>query len=60
MDPIPESVPRAYRVRRRRGEERGEGYLVGRALMSYVHLHFASNPSIAETLVNACVEARSS
>jgi cobyrinic acid a,c-diamide synthase len=57
-DPVPESVRRVYRVSRRRGGERAEGYLVGRALMSYVHLHFASNPQIARSFVEACAGAR--
>jgi len=60
LDPVPDSVPRAYRVSRRRGGERAEGYLIGRALMSYVHLHFASNPDIARSLVDSCVGARRS
>ena len=60
LDPIPDSVPRVYRVSRRRGGERAEGYLIGRALMSYVHLHFASNPAIARNFVDSCVGARRS
>jgi len=41
LDEVPAAVPRVYRVRQR-GEAgaRLEGYLVGRTLMSYVHLHF--------------------
>jgi cobyrinic acid a,c-diamide synthase len=58
LDPVQASVPRVYRLRRRRGEEREEGYLIGNALLSYVHLHFASNPRIAESFVRACAEAR--
>jgi len=53
-DPVPESVARVYQISRRPGDSRPEGYLIGRALMSYVHLHFASNPSLAETFVDAC------
>jgi cobyrinic acid a,c-diamide synthase len=58
LDPVQASVPRVYRLRRRRGDEREEGYLIGNALLSYVHLHFASNPRIAESFVRACAEAR--
>lgn len=58
-DPVPQSVRRVYRISRRQGGERAEGYLVGRALMSYVHLHFASNPAIAQRFVEACTETRS-
>jgi cobyrinic acid a,c-diamide synthase len=54
IDPLPDAVPRAYRLRARHGEEHAEGYVVGRALMSYVHLHFASNPALADRFVAAC------
>jgi cobyrinic acid a,c-diamide synthase len=60
LDPVPDSVPRVYRVSRPRGGERPEGYLLGRTLMSYVHLHFGSNPTMARSFVGACVEARRS
>ena len=52
IEPVPEWVPRAYTVRMSRGgPPRAEGYLVGGALMSYVHLHFGSNPRVADHLV---------
>jgi cobyrinic acid a,c-diamide synthase len=54
LEPVPDSVSRVYRISRRRGSERPEGYLIRRALMSYVHLHFASNPAIARNFVDAC------
>lgn len=54
LDPVPDSVPRVYRLSRRRGEERAEGYLMGHALMSYVHLHFGSNPEIPRWFVRSC------
>jgi len=54
IDPLPDAIPRAYRLRARHGEERAEGYVVERALMSYVHLHFASNPALADRFVAAC------
>ena len=54
IDPPPDVIPRAYRLRARHGEERAEGYVVERALMSYVHLHFASNPALADRFVAAC------
>jgi cobyrinic acid a,c-diamide synthase len=56
IDPLPHTIPRAYRLRRRHGAERAEGYLVGGALMSYVHLHFASNPELAGRFVTACAD----
>lgn len=59
IDEVPASVPRVYRLRRNGwGEERAEGYLVGNALMSYVHLHFESNPLVAERFVSSCIEGR--
>jgi cobyrinic acid a,c-diamide synthase len=54
LDPVPSSVPRVYRLRRRGGAEQDEGYLIGNALLSYVHLHFASNPALAERFVAQC------
>jgi len=56
--PVPASVPRAYSVAAPGGAARAEGYLLGRALMSYVHLHFASNPALARGFVDACAERR--
>ena len=52
IDPVPEWVPRAYRVQMSRGgTPRAEGYLIGETLMSYVHLHFGSNPDLVDHLV---------
>jgi len=58
LGPVPPAITRAYRVRAPRGHERPEGYLVGATLMSYVHLHFASNPGLADAFVDACAAAR--
>jgi cobyrinic acid a,c-diamide synthase len=58
LDPVPPSVPRVYRVTTTRGDERAEGYQVGNALLSYSHLHFASNPALAPALVAACAQRR--
>jgi len=58
LSPVATSVPRAYSVMAPGGVARAEGYLVGRALLSYVHLHFASNPALARGFVDACAEAR--
>jgi cobyrinic acid a,c-diamide synthase len=54
LGPVPPAITRAYRVRAPGGGERAEGYAVGRALLSYVHLHFASNPAVAAAFVEAC------
>jgi cobyrinic acid a,c-diamide synthase len=59
IDEVPASVQRVYRLRRLRGgEERAEGYLVENAVLSYVHLHFESNPLVAERFVSSCIEGR--
>jgi len=60
IDPLPDAIARAYRLRPRHGEERAEGYVVKGALMSYVHLHFASNPELADRFVAACAERSAS
>lgn len=58
LDPVPSTVARIYRLADTRGGARTEGYQVGSALLSYVHLHFASNPSIATALVAAGARRR--
>ena len=48
-----------YTVRRRRGGEVfREGYRIGNTLASYVHIHWASNPLVAQGFVDACVALR--
>jgi cobyrinic acid a,c-diamide synthase len=49
LDAVPGGVARVYRG--------AEGFLVGRALMSYAHLHFGSNPAFARSFVDACAES---
>jgi cobyrinic acid a,c-diamide synthase len=58
LSPVAATVPRAYEITAPGGAPRAEGYAVARALMSYVHLHFASNPAVARAFVDACVVAR--
>jgi cobyrinic acid a,c-diamide synthase len=58
LSSVPASVPRAYSVAVPGGALREEGFLVERALISYVHLHFASNPALARSFVDACAAAR--
>ena len=44
-----------YRVRTRDGwTDQAEGFAVGNALGTYIHVHFASNPDAAPALVAAC------
>jgi cobyrinic acid a,c-diamide synthase len=59
LDAVPDSVARVYRLSDTRGNERVEGFQVGRALLSYVHLHFGSNPAIPSAFVDACAGWRS-
>ena len=58
IDPVPHTVPRVWRLDGRHGGDRPEGYLIGRALMTYAHLHFASNPDVPRAFVEACADAR--
>jgi cobyrinic acid a,c-diamide synthase len=58
LSPVSGSVARAYSVVAPGGAPRAEGYLMARALMSYVHLHFASNPALARGFVDACAAVR--
>jgi cobyrinic acid a,c-diamide synthase len=58
LGPVPPTIPRVYGVRSPGGGERAEGFLVERTLMSYVHLHFASNPMLPAAFVDACAETR--
>jgi cobyrinic acid a,c-diamide synthase len=58
LTPVPDAVARAYRLTSATGATRAEGYRVGGALISYAHLHFASNPALARGFVDACARGR--
>jgi len=58
LEPVPPSVKRAYRLGGPGAPDRAEGYLIGRTLMSYVHLHFASNPELPRAFIAACAGSR--
>jgi cobyrinic acid a,c-diamide synthase len=58
LDAVPASIPRVWWLEGRHGGDGAEGYLVNRALISYVHLHFASNPELPGAFVAACADAR--
>jgi cobyrinic acid a,c-diamide synthase len=52
---IAAEVPRSYAVSRGDGQVlEDEGYVLNNVLASYVHLHFASNPTLAAGLVQSC------
>ena len=52
---IAPEVPRSYAVSRADGMVlEDEGYVFNNVLASYVHLHFASNPTLAVGLVQSC------
>ncbi|MFQ5898374.1 MAG: cobyrinate a,c-diamide synthase [Candidatus Methylomirabilia bacterium] len=53
LDEPPASLRRAYRLHTPRGGGRqAEGYAVGSILASYVHLHFGSNPNVAQAFIH--------
>jgi len=55
LDAVPNEIARAYSMSGARSEAgKAEGYMIDRALMSYVHLHFGANPSVARSVVSAC------
>ncbi|MBI2526158.1 MAG: cobyrinate a,c-diamide synthase [Candidatus Rokubacteria bacterium] len=59
LEAPPASVKRVYAVQDHAGSgARPEGFLVGAALMSYVHLHWGPSPSMAAAFVDACARAR--
>ncbi|HET6571540.1 MAG TPA: cobyrinate a,c-diamide synthase [Solirubrobacterales bacterium] len=54
------AVERSYELRTTRGEKSQEGYCVGNVLASYVHLHFASAPHLADAFLERCQNFRAS
>jgi cobyrinic acid a,c-diamide synthase len=58
LEPEPEGIERIYAVRPRSGNEFAEGYRAANVLASYVHAHWASNPSAAAGFVEACAQFR--
>ena len=58
LAPDPAGIERVFAVRPRWGNEFAEGYCAGNLLATYVHAHWASNPSVAAGLVEACARYR--
>jgi cobyrinic acid a,c-diamide synthase len=53
------AMTHVYKIRGRKyGNDRPEGYTVGSALASYVHLHWGSAPEAAASFVRRCREYR--
>lgn len=58
LQDLPEALERVYQIRRQRaGDTVREGYRSANVLASYVHAHWASNPSVAAGFVHSCAEA---
>jgi cobyrinic acid a,c-diamide synthase len=55
MEEMPEQIARHYQLSSKNGT-RPEGFTIGSALGSYVHLHFASCPEFADRFVAACAD----
>lgn len=55
MAPDPQTDADVYQATGRRGPQPDcRGYMRGKVLASYVHLHFGSNPALAPALVECC------
>src|SRR5260370_12683469 len=52
LDPVPDSVARAWRVEERRGGPRAEGYVTRPTLLRYVPPHFRSWPQLPRPFVD--------
>jgi cobyrinic acid a,c-diamide synthase len=59
LAPTLDNVPQIYRVQLRwGGDQSTEGYQTGNVLASYIHAHWASNPSIPAAFAKACADWR--
>jgi len=55
IEEMPEHIARHYQLSSKNGT-RAEGFAIGSALGSYIHLHFASCPKFANRFVAACAD----
>ena len=51
---MPVEIERLYQVSKRENDLGTEGYRYKNCLASYIHLHFGSNPGMAEAFVESC------
>ncbi len=58
LEPQPDGIEHVYAVRPRWGDQFTEGYRAANVLATYVHAHWASNPSVAAGLVESCIQFR--
>ncbi len=59
IESLSSKVAPAFAIRRtRNGAELEEGFSLNNVIASYVHVHWASNPNLAEAMAGACVRAR--
>ncbi|HEX4211348.1 MAG TPA: cobyrinate a,c-diamide synthase [Candidatus Binataceae bacterium] len=59
LAPAPAGVERIYQVRPRwGGDQPAEGYRADNVVASFIHAHWASNPSIPAAFVDACAQWR--
>ncbi|NVO00218.1 MAG: cobyrinate a,c-diamide synthase [Geobacteraceae bacterium] len=54
IDEMPQEIERLYQVRRGEAQLENEGYRYKNCVASYIHLHFGSNPGVAEAFVENC------
>lgn len=54
------AAARCYHLQTSRGDQTEEGYHLGNVLASYVHLHFASEPSLAAAFLQRCQDFQAS
>ena len=58
IDEMPEEIERLYQVSKGQSDLGTEGYRYRNCVASYIHLHFGSNPGMAEAFVESCRKFR--